>query len=205
MPVASPPDRSHDIAAITARRRETCEAIEPLVYRYNELADRKLRGPGTRNEMRDVREQITELSRALDRLTTELDEAHQEMALHDQFSVDHAPEAAFLDAVDHELERQMRKRARQIAADPTDYHSHVLGPVPVDSGHQAVWLRGATILERHFLGIDRDPTRPARSSVLGSPRENAEMHARLEVMAVRADREPVGRSVDTDLGLDQFD
>jgi len=98
----------------------------------------------------------------------------------------------------------VRNRARQVAADPTDYHLHILGPVPADADHQAVWLRGATILERHLLGMDRDPTRPERSSLLGSPRENAEMLARLEVMAIPPG-EPVAHSVDTDLGLDLFD
>jgi conjugative relaxase-like TrwC/TraI family protein len=202
---ASPSDRSHDLAALAVRREETRDAIEPLVYRYNELADRKLRGPGTRSEMRDLRARITELSGGLDRLTTELDEAHHGMAVHAQFSVDHASDAAFLDAVDHELDRQVRTRATQLAAEPTDYHLHILGPVPADAEQQAVWLRGATILERHFLGMDRDPTRPAESSVLGSPRESAEMRARLEVMAIRADRGGLARSVGTELGLDLFD
>lgn len=202
---ASPPDRSHDIAALAARRENLTETIEPLVYRYNGLADRKLRGLGTRSEMRDLRDQIGELSEGLDRVTAEFGEAHQEMADHDQFTVDHAPDAAFLDAVDQELDRQMWSRTRQIAADPTDYHLHILGPVPADPEHQAVWLRGATILERYFLGMDQDSTRPARSSVLGSPRENAEIRARVEVMAIPSGREFLARSVEPDLGLDLFD
>jgi len=202
---ASPPDRRHDIAAITTRRKRVAEEIEPLVYRYNELADRKLRRPGTRNGMRDLRDQIGELSGALDRLATELDEAHQEMAVHDQFSVEHASDTAFLDAVDHELDRQVRSRAAHMAVDPTDYHLRILGSVPADPERQAVWLRGATILERHFLGMDRDATRPEQSSALGSLRENAETRARLEVMAIPAGPEGPTRSVDTDLGLDLFD
>lgn len=76
---ACPPDRSHDIAALTSRREQVQVEIEPLVYRYNELADRKLRGPGTRSEMRDLREQIGERSKGLDRLNTELDDARSGM------------------------------------------------------------------------------------------------------------------------------
>ena len=48
---ACPADRSHDIASLTARRNQVADDLEPLVYRYNELADRKLRGPGTRSEI----------------------------------------------------------------------------------------------------------------------------------------------------------
>ena len=169
---ACPPDRSHDIAALTTRREQVQDEIEPLVYRYNELADRKLRGPGTRSEMRDLREQIGERSRGLDRLTTELDDARSGMGEREQFQTDHAHEARFLDAVDDELDRQLRSRAWRTAADPTDYHLHILGPVPSDSGHQAIWLRGATILDRHYLGIDRDPVQRERSSLLGGPRRD---------------------------------
>ncbi len=176
MLAACPADRSHDIASLTARRQQVADDLEPLVYRYNELADRKLRGPGTRSEMRDLRKQIGELSAGLDRLTSELDQAHGEMSAREVFQADHAHDAGFLDAVDHELDRQIPSRVRQIAANPSDYHLHILGPVPTHPDHQAVWLRGAAILERHFLGLDQDPTQRDRSFLLGGPREMAETH-----------------------------
>ena len=131
--------------------------VEPLVYRYNERADRKLKGPVTRSEMRDLRAQIGELSACLDRLGAELTDARTGMRERAQFQADHAPDADFLGAVDVELERQLRSRARRIAADPTDYHLHILGPVPDDHDHLATWMRGATILDRHHLGLDRAP------------------------------------------------
>jgi len=102
----------------------------------------------------------------------------------EQFQTDHAHDPAVFDAVEHELDRQLRSRARQIAASPTDYHLHILGPVPADPEHQSTWLRGATILDRHYLGLNRDPTQRDRSSLLGGPREKAKMMARLEVMAI---------------------
>jgi Ti-type conjugative transfer relaxase TraA len=201
---ACPPDRSHDITALTTRREQLQGEIEPLVYRHNELADRKLRGPGTRSEMRDLRDQIGERSKGLDRLNTELDEARSGMGEREQFQTDHAHEVGFLDAVDDELDRQLRSRAWRTAAAPSDYHLHILGPVPTDPEHQATWLRGATILERHFLGLDRDPTQRERSSLLGGPREMAETMARLEVMAIPREREPLQRTIEQDLGLDLF-
>jgi hypothetical protein len=204
MLAACPPDRSHDVAALTTRRDQVQGEVEPLVYRYNELADRKLRGPGTRNEMRDLRDQIGERSKGLDRLTTELADAHAGMSEREQFQTDHAHDTGFLDAVDHDLDRQLRSRARQIAANPTDYHLHILGPVPTDPEHRATWLRGATILDRHYLGLDRDPAQRDRSSLLGGPREMAETMARLEVVAIPRDREPVQRTIEQDLGLDLF-
>ena len=202
---ACPPDRSHDIVALTSRREQVQGGIELLVYRYNELADRKLRGPGTRSEMRDLRDQIGERSKGLDRLATELDDARSGMSEREQFQTDHSHEAGFLDAVDYELDRQLRSRAWQVAADPTDYHLHVLGPVPTDPEHQATWLRGATILDRHYLGIDRDPAQRDRSSLLGGPRELAEAMARLESLTIPREREPVSRTLEPDLGLDLFD
>ena len=201
---ACPPDRRHDIAALTTRREQVQAEIEPLVYRYNELADRKLRGPGTRSEMRDLRDQIGERSKGLDRLTSELEDARSGMHEREQFQTDHAHDTGFLEAVDHELDRQLRSRARQIAANPTDYHLHILGPVPTDPEHPATWLRGATILDRHYLGLDRDPAQRDRSSLLGGPREKAEMMARLEVMAIPRQVEPVQRTIEHDLGLDLF-
>lgn len=79
-----------------------------------------------------------------------------------------------------------------------------MGPVPTDPDHQVTWLRGATILERHYLGLDRDPAQRDRSTLLGGPREKAEMMARLEVMAIPREREPVQRTIGQDLGLDLF-
>ena len=76
--------------------------------------------------------------------------------------------------------------------------------MPTDPEHQATWLRGAAILDRHYLGLDRDPAQPDRSSLLGGPREMAETMARLEVMAIPGEREPVQRRVEHDLGLDLF-
>lgn len=201
---ACPPDRSHDITALTTRQAEVQAEIEPLVYRYNELADRKLKAPGTRSEMRDLRAQIGELSAGLDRLGAELHDARSGMRERERFQADHAPDADFLEAVDVELERQIQGRAWLVAADPTDYHLHVLGAVPQDPDHLATWMRGATILDRHNLGLDRVQGWQDRSSLLGGPRERAETMARLEVMAIPREREPVARTLDHDLGLDRF-
>ncbi len=195
-----PPDRSHDIAALTARREQAAAEIEPLIERYNDLADRKLRRPGTRNEMRQLRDEIGEKSTGLDRLDTELDDARSGMTARETFQADHAHEAAFLDAIDHELDRQLRSRAPEIAAHPTDYHLKILGPVPVDPDRQAIWLRGATILEHHLLGLDRDPTQHDRSSRHGAPKRIAEARARLEVVAIPRTAEHA-RSVERDFGL----
>lgn len=175
--------------SISASATASSSAVGPTsgtrdCHRYNELADRKLRGPGTRSETRELRDQIGERSKGLDRLNTELDDAQRGMREREQFQANHAHDAGLLDAVEHELDRQLRSRARQIAAAPTDHHLHILGPVPTDPEHQATWLRGAIILDRHYLGLDRNPAQRERSSLLGGPREMAEMMAGLEVMAI---------------------
>ena len=149
---ACPPDRSHDIVALTSRREQVQGGIELLVYRYNELADRKLRGPGTRSKMRDLREQIGERSKGLDRLATELDDARSGMSEREQFQTDHSHEAGFLDAVDYELDRQLRSRAWQVAADPTDdvCAHEIFGPVVVVRGFTDVKAALAEANDSHY-------------------------------------------------------
>lgn len=85
----------------------------------------------------------------------------------EQFQTDHAHDAGFLDAVDGELDRHLRSRAWRTAAAPSDYLLHILVPVPGDPERWAIWLRGAIILDRHFLGLDGDPAQRDRSSLLG--------------------------------------
>ena len=199
---ACPPDRSHDITALTTRRHDLQAEIEPLGYRYNELADRRLKGPGTRSEMRDLRDQIIDLSAGLDRLTTELDSARRDAGAREHFQTDHAHEAALLDAVDTEIDDRLHARALQVAENPSAYHLHILGPVPDQPDHLATWIRGATILDRHYLGLDREPAQRERSPLLGGRREKAEMMARLEVMAIPPEVEPVQSTIEQDLGLD---
>ena len=130
--------------------------------------------------------------------------AINEMNAREQFHTDHTHETVFLAAVDHELDRQLHSRAQQIAADPTDYHLHILGPVPTDPDHHATWMRGATILERHHLGLDRVPGWKDGTSVTGGYRERAEAMARLEVVAIPRRREPIGRTIEPHVGLDLF-
>jgi hypothetical protein len=196
-----PPDRTHDIDALVARQQQLAEDIEPLVYRYNELADRKLRGPGTRTEMRELRDKIGEGSGAVDRISSELHDAQDTMTARERFQAAHAGDSAFLEALEHELGRQISDRVNVVMADPSDYHRRVLGPVPTDPEHQATWKRGASILVAAHLGVDIDPTDPRLSSLLGPRRDAAQMRARLEVMTIPREREPVGRGVDQDLGL----
>jgi len=199
---ACPTDTSVDITALTTRRHETLAALEPLVDRYNQLAERTLRGPATRTHLRDLRSEIGDLSAGLERLTAELDGAHNARREREQFLADHAHDAALLDAVDGELARHLRNRALAAAANPTDYHLSVLGPVPDDPEHLNAWLRGATTLDRHHLGLDRDPAHPDRPSLLGNRREHAETMARLDVISIPPGGEPVARSLEHDLGLD---
>jgi hypothetical protein len=197
-----PPDRAHDVAALTSRRQQLADDIEPLVYRYNELADRKLRGPGTRTEMRELRDKIGERSLAVGRIATELSDAQDTVTARERLQTDHAGDSTLLEAVEHELTRQISDRVNSVMANPSDYHLHVLGPVPTDPEHQGTWKRGAAILEADDLGVDIDAAGPRGSSLLGSRQEAAEMRARLEVIAIPSERE--SRGVDRNLGQDLF-
>lgn len=200
---ACPLDRSHDIAALTTRREQISEELAPLVDRHSELADRKLRGPGTRAEQRGLREQITRLNLGLDRLSVELDGATLGMNAREQFQTDHAHDSDRLEAVDLALHRHLDNRVRHAGEKPTDHHLRILGPVPTDPTHLSTWRRGAAHLERHNLGLDYDPTR----ADLATPRSRgdlAEALARHEVVAIPRVREPVQRSVERGQGLDLF-
>jgi conjugative relaxase-like TrwC/TraI family protein len=205
---ACPPDRTPDIAALTARRQQVAGDIEPLVYRHNELADRKLRGPATRTEMRNLRHTISERSAGLDRIATELNAARSAMSEREKFQTDHAHDTGLLDAVEYELDRHINHRVAQQMADPSDYHLRILGPVPTNPDAQAAWKRGATILETHYLGADTDPTIPPRPTLLGHTAV-AEMRAQLEIMAIPTQPElpslAIERNLERDLGRDLFD
>lgn len=198
-----PPDRSHDIAALTARREQAAADIEPLIERYNDLADRKLRRPGTRSEMRDLRDQISEKSRGLDRLDTELDDARSGMAARESFQTGHGHLAPILDAIEHELERHLAERAQHAVREPVAYQLQILGPVPTDPDHVATWKRGATILDRHHLGLTPDPDRPDNTPRRHG-KDRAEALARIEVRTIPRQREPVTRTVERGRGLDLF-
>ena len=200
---ACPPDRSHDVAALDARRHEVMRQLEPLIARHNELVDRKLRGPVARSEIRDLRQQLGPLSEGLDRLDAEFEDARRDVGSREQFQIEHAPEADLLDTIERQLDQHLQARVHQIADNPTDYHLKILGDVPDDPSGQAGWLRGAAHLERHHLGLDHDPSRPD-TSVLATSRARAETLARLEVVAIPRDREPVQRGIESDHGLDLF-
>ncbi len=194
-----PDDRSHDVTSLTERRGQIADQVEPLVYRYNELADRRLRGPSTRSEMRELRDKIAERSARLDRIDQELLGAERGVRDRTPFQIKHVPDSGRLDAVQSEIDRHIAHRVERHLVDPSDYHLGILGAVPTDSDHQAIWTRGAAILEAHHLGADTD-----RSTLLGSRREAAEMRARLEVVAIPRHREPPGLGLGPDLGLDLF-
>jgi hypothetical protein len=147
------------------------------------------------SRLRGLRDQISDLSEALGRLSAELDDARNKMSAREQFQTDHTHDDAHLAAVDHELNRQLQTRAEQIAADPTKYHLRILGPVPTDPDHQATWMRGATILERHHLGLDRVPGWQD-TSLTGGPRERAEAMARLELLTIPRQPDPGALGVD---------
>lgn len=199
---ACPPDRSHDIKALAARRHEAKQELEPLIARRNELVDRKLKLPSVRREIRGLCEQVGALSEGLGRLDAELENARRDAASRKQFQNDHAPDTARLDTIEQQLDHHLQIAARQIAQRPTSYHLHILGNVPEDPDHRATWLRGAAHLERHRLGLD-DHGHPD----LSTPRSRtsrAEALARLEVLAIPRNPEPVQRALESDHGLDLF-
>lgn len=179
---ACPPDRTRDIKSLTARRDELAAEIEPLAGRYNDLADRRLLGRAKRAELQDLGRQVGDRGVALSRVDGELRAARQDTAGHDQFQLDHAPDRSLLEALEHELDRHIATRVDQHVAHPPGYFCRILGPVPEHVDDLASWRRGASILEGHQLGADRDPSTAPRSSVLGSATEAAEMRARLEVI-----------------------
>jgi conjugative relaxase-like TrwC/TraI family protein len=198
-----PPDRSHDIVALTTRHQEVASELEPLVSRYNELAELKLRGPGTRSEMKDLQRQIGALSDGQDRLSLELGDARSGMDERRRFQADHGQDTERLEAIEVELSRQLDVRVRQVAADPSAYHLRILGQVPTDPDHLLVWLRAATVLERHRLGLDHDPERIGSGSLF-TPKDRAEMLARLEVVVIPHAGSELERTIERDRGIDLF-
>lgn len=160
---AGPPDRSQDVASLTARRQQLRAEVEPMVVRYNELADRRLCGPGSRREMRELQDQIKRRSAGLGRLEAELDEARSATLDRDRFQLDHAHEASALAAVDEEIGCQVVDRVGATLSDPTDRQLDALGPFPRDAEQQTRWLEGAMTLKLGNLGFGNAPTEPTPS------------------------------------------
>ena len=196
-----PPDRAPDIEALDRRRVQIETDLEPLVERHNHLADRKLRGPNTRNELRDLRDRIGERAAALDRLDSELAEARAVVRSREGFVNEHVEDHQRLDAVRAELGRVAEGRVAEAASAPTTYHLRLLGPVPHDPAHLEMWKRGARVLEEHSLGLDTGPAVADRTSPLGSSRDRAEARARLEVVGIPPGRRPPGRRLDRNDGI----
>jgi hypothetical protein len=196
-----PGNLTTDIEALD-RRRELIETdLEPLVERHNQLADRRLNGPNARNELRVLRDRIGERAAALDRIDTELADARSSVKERQSFLTEHAGDYHRLDAVRHQLDREIDHRVEAIAAEPGDYERRVLGRVPHDPAKLDIWKRGARILEEHHIGLDQDPAVHDRLSLLGSPRERAETRARLEVVAITPEPDSVIRTLERDSGI----
>ena len=199
-----PPDRTHDIAALEARHDGVIAELTPLVDRHNELAERSIRGPGTRREQRDLHHEIRTLTDGLDRITEELQTARQEAAARSAFQSEHRLDIDRLAVSENRLDHHAQDLSRQAMEHPTPYHDHILGPVPIQPEHRSAWLRGALILERHHLGLDHDPLGD-RPSLLGNATDRAETRARLQILAVPREAGPLHRGVERDPGLDLSD
>jgi conjugative relaxase-like TrwC/TraI family protein len=195
---AGPPDRSADVRAFTDRQAGLEAEIDSLADRRDQLASRRLRGPSTRTEIRDLQCQIDERTNAVDHVAAELRAARLDTRQHAAFTAAHAPDRQRLDAIGSAIDRQIARRVDQHAANPTAYLERILGPVPANPGQLARWKQGAAILENHHLGADHDPAANDRPSILGSPTESAELRARLHAVVQAPDHE---RSIDRGIGL----
>lgn len=133
--------------------------------------------------MRDLRNQIGTLADGHDRLSTELDAAKGTSAERDQFQLDHVGDASLLAAVERHVDDAVAQRVEDIASDPSDEHLRILGAVPIDPKRRARWLRAATAIERHRLGLEEQPAWADRASLVGTPTERAEAIARVQLIA----------------------
>ncbi len=113
-----------------------------------------------RKELRDLRDRIGERAAALDRIDTELADAGASIKVRQTFMTDHAGDHHRLDAVRHELDREIDRRVEALAVEPGDYGRRVLGRVPHDPAMLDIWKRGAPIVEEHHIGLDHDPPSP---------------------------------------------
>lgn len=97
----------------------------------------------------------------------------------------------------------LQSRAWRTAAKPTDYLLHILGPVSDDPDHLAAWMRGASILERHRVDLDR----PASAVAVLPLRQSARAcrgDGPLEVLTIPRQPKAVARTLEHDLGLHLF-
>jgi len=197
---ACPPDRTHDIRSLTARRDQLAAEVEALADRSGGRSGFSVLSRTKRAEHRDLGTQLGEGTAALGRVTNELRSAEADAVRREQFQHDHAPELARIDTIESELGHRIACRVELRTIDPPASYVQVLGPVPTGGQALAAWKRGALILETHHLGCDLDPSFPDRSSALGTRGEAAAMRAHLEMLPHRrAERD--GQAVQRDVGL----
>jgi hypothetical protein len=197
---ACPPDRTHDIRSLTARRDQLAADVEAMADRYADHSGLSVLSRTKRAEHRDVGKQLGEGTAALARLTNELRTAEARSTERERFRHDHAPDLAILGTVKSELDERLAHRVDNRIVDPPASYVQVLGPVPSGGEAFAAWKRGALILEIHHLGCDVDPSVPDRFAALGTPAEAATMRADLETLPHRT-VERDGQVMERDAGL----
>ena len=201
---ACPPDRTHDVRSLTARRDQLATEVEALADRYADHSGIRVLSRTKRAEHRDVGQRLGERTSALGRVANELRGTEADALRREQFLIDHASELASIELVEFELDHRIACRVAQRVIDAPEAYVRILGPVAPSGEALAAWRRGATILEAYHLGCDRASWRAENDSTLGTPSELAAMRARLETVPFRStEREVPSRdgARSLDLGL----
>ena len=147
---ACPPDRTHDIRSLTARRDQLAAEVEALADRYD------YSGSGVLSrtkcvEHRDLGRQLGDGTSSLSKVGKELHTARGETARHDLFQVEHAADAAQLTLIERTVEyrlsgildRQVIDRPRYIVRARFEYRPKLRHLPPGGEAHR-FWRRIAS-------------------------------------------------------------
>jgi hypothetical protein len=147
---AMPPDRSNEIADLTAQRdylaaraaewRKQINDIRPgLVHRRERLAERL-----------SAERSLDTTENRLDGVERALDHEHGQQRHHLEFRHRHGADLDRLAELDTKIEQHLDRLVDVYATDPPD-HLRMLGPYPTEPNGQQVWRYGATAIERYRI------------------------------------------------------
>jgi conjugative relaxase-like TrwC/TraI family protein len=164
---ACPADRTADLRSAQATRDRLQRELEPIVDRYNTLADKRLRGPKTKAEMRTLTNEIDQLSDDLSHANDSIAVIDQAMKQRDAYIERCQPDVQRWETVKALIDDKIAQRVEWQTGRPKPYLLQAIGWPPPSGPALTNWKRDAAAIEAY--GLDH---RVTGSTPLAAEREH---------------------------------
>jgi hypothetical protein len=148
----APADRSADLAALVAARREA-EAV--VCARRSEAAElegrsrpwRQRRQPD--HEFTRAQHRVGESEQRLDGIVRHIGELEMSQHRRGSFLAAHEADRVELAEVDHVLDERLRTQIMRVVKDPPSYISKIIGPRPAGGESDRAWVKAVIEVEKY--------------------------------------------------------